>query len=157
LRASAPPSLAVAAPAPPAGTALITTPQGDDWAQLVGRLTARGAVAALVRELAQQAGLDQVDPGTEPPTWHLLVERDSLRTDALRDKLCQALATELGQPLQLVLHNRVPQDSPARREAAERERRQREAEAAIRGDPLVVDLMAQFKGARIVPGSIKPI
>jgi len=157
LRASAPPSLAVAAPAPPAGTALITTPQGDDWAQLVGRLTARGAVAALVRELAQQAGLDQVDPGTEPPTWHLLVERDSLRTDALRDKLCQALAAELGHPLQLVLHNRVPQDSPARREAAERERRQREAEAAIRGDPLVVDLMAQFKGARIVPGSIKPI
>ena len=157
LRASAPPSLAVAAPPPPASAVLVPTRQGDHWAQLVGRLVAGGAVAALVRELAQQAGLDQVDQGTEPPTWHLLVERDSLRTDALRDKLCLALSAELGQPLQLVLHNRVPQDSPARREAAERERRQREAEAAIRGDPLVVDLMTQFKGARIVPGSIKPI
>ena len=38
------------------------------------------------------------------------------------------------------------------------ENRAREAaEAAIRSDPLVVELMAQFSTARIVPGSIKPI
>ena len=63
----------------------------------------------------------------------------------------------LGEPLQLVLHDEAPQDSPARRDAAERERRQRRAETAIRNDPLVLDLMAQFKSARIVPGSIKPL
>jgi DNA polymerase-3 subunit gamma/tau len=51
----------------------------------------------------------------------------------------------------------VAADSPARRDAAERARRQREAESAIHNDPLVRDLMAQFKTARIVPGSIKPL
>ena len=157
LRASPLPTLAVATPAPPEPVPLQTSAEGDRWAALVGRLIAGGAVQALVRELAQQAGLERIDVDSVPPTWHLLVERDSLRTDALRDKLAQALAAELGEPLQLQLHARVPQDSPARRDAAERERRQREAEAAIRNDPLVLDLMSQFKSARIVPGSIKPI
>jgi DNA polymerase-3 subunit gamma/tau len=59
--------------------------------------------------------------------------------------------------LRLVLEAAVPADSPARRDAAERARRQRQAEDEIHGDPLVRELMAQFKGARIVPGSIKPL
>jgi DNA polymerase-3 subunit gamma/tau len=49
------------------------------------------------------------------------------------------------------------QDTPARRDAAAREQRQREAEEIIRNDPVVRDLMTQFKTARIVPGSIKPV
>jgi DNA polymerase-3 subunit gamma/tau len=157
LRAPAPPALAVPAAPPLAAVGFVATPLGERWAELVSRLVQAGAVAALVRELAAQAGLDRIDDSTQPPTWHLLVERDSLRTDALRDKLRQALVAELGQTLQLQLHAQVPQDSPSRRDAAERERRQRQAEAAIRSDPLVVDLMAQFSTARIVPGSIKPI
>jgi DNA polymerase-3 subunit gamma/tau len=158
LRAPAPPTLAVVPAAVPAPTApLLTTPLGDRWAAVVGQLVSRGAVAALVRELAQQAGLQRIDDETQPPTWHLQVERDSLRTDALRDKLCQALAIELGEALQLALHPEAPQDSPSRRDAAERERRQRQAEDTIRNDPLVLDLMSQFKTARIVPGSIKPL
>jgi len=157
LRAPAPPALAVPAAPPQAACSFIATPMGEHWAAVVGRLVHSGSVAALVRELAQQAGLERIDDGTQPPTWHLWVERDSLRTDALRDKLQQALITELGQPLQLVLYAEVPQDSPSRRDAAERERRQRLAEAAIRSDPLVVELMSQFGTARIVPGSIKPI
>jgi len=158
LRTAAPPTLAVVPPAAlPASAALVTTPLGDRWAGIVARLVDRGAVAALVRELAQQAGLERIDAATQPPTWHLLVERDSLRTEALRDKLCLALAAELGEPLQLALHSEVPQDSPARRDAALREQRQRQAEDSIRNDPLVLDLMSQFKTARIVPGSIKPL
>ncbi len=156
LRAPAPPALAVPA-APPQAAAFVASPLGDRWAELVARLVSSGSVAALVRELAAQAGLDRIDGTTRPPTWHLLVERDSLRTDALRDKLCQALSAELGQPLQLALHSQVPQDSPSRRDAVERERRQRLAESSIRNDPLVVELMSQFSTARIVPGSIKPI
>ncbi|MGL6112456.1 MAG: DNA polymerase III subunit gamma/tau [Rubrivivax sp.] len=157
LRASAPPAMAVATCAPPAPEAFVPTPLGERWADLVGRLVQRGAVTALARELAWQAGLASIDAQAQPPIWHLEVERDSLRTDALRDKLCLALMAELGQPVQLLLDNCVPADSPARRDAAERERRQRQAESAIRSDPLVLDLMSQFKGARIVPGSIKPI
>ena len=38
---------------------------------------------ALVRELALQAGLRRIDTDTDPPTWLLRVERDSLRSDAL--------------------------------------------------------------------------
>ncbi len=159
LRATPLPSATVPA-APPAEDGVassIEAPCGDRWAELVAAMVRSAAVSALVRELAQQAGLEHIDAATQPPSWHLRVERDSLRSDALRDKLCQALAATLGEPLQLVLHEGVPQDSPARRDAAERERRQRRAEAAIRDDPLVRDLMSQFKGARIVPGSIKPL
>jgi len=47
-------------------------------------------------------------------------------------------------------------DTPAARDAAERERRQAEAEKLINEDPLVRALMAQYKTARIVPGSVKP-
>ena len=157
LRAAAPPAIAVPTSAPPSAPELLLTPLGERWADIVARLVRSGTVVALVRELAQQAGLARIDADTQPPTWHLSVERDSLRTDALRDKLCQALAAELGEPLQLVLQAEVPQDSPARRDAAQRERRQRQAEDAIRNDPLVLDLMSQFKTARIVPGSIKPL
>jgi DNA polymerase-3 subunit gamma/tau len=166
LRATAPPALAVPAE-PPVSTevaeppratvTLVVSPLGERWAELVGRLAQAGSISALVRELAQQAGLDRIDGSTQPATWHLTVERDSLRTEALRDKLCTALSGELGEPVQLALQAGVPQDSPARRDAAERERRQRLAEAAIRSDPLVVELMSQFKTARIVPGSIKPL
>ena len=43
----------------------------------------------------------------------------------------------------------------AMRATLERERRQVQAEALMHGDPVVQQLLAQFEGARIVPGSIK--
>jgi DNA polymerase-3 subunit gamma/tau len=140
-------------PAPArAGTAL-----GDRWAGLVQRLCETGAVTALVRELALQAGLRDVDAQSTPPRWQFVVERETLRAPALRDKLAAALAAEIGQPVTLELVAGVPEDPPAQREAAERQRRQAAAEETIRNDPVVRELMTQFKTARIVPGSIKPI
>ena len=91
-----------------------------------------------------------------PAVWTLQVERESLRSPALRDKLTATLAAELGTPVELVLVPGVPDDSPARREAAERARRQVLAEETIRADPVVQALLQQYKTARIVPGSIKP-
>lgn len=159
LRAASAPALAVPAaarpPDPPA--ALVPTALGGQWRALVERLAAAGAIAALVRELAWQAGLETVDDTAQPPCWQLRVERESLRTDALRDKLAAALQAELGHPVRLLLLAGAPGDSPARRDAAERAARQRRAEQTIRDDPLVQALMAQFKTARIVPGSIKPL
>ena len=67
-----------------------------------------------------------------------------------------ALAQSLGRAVQLQVEAGTPQDSPARRDAAERARRQAEAEQIIADDPLVKALMAQYKTARIVPGSVKP-
>jgi DNA polymerase-3 subunit gamma/tau len=150
LRAPSPPAMAVPAPAPPSVL-------GDRWADLVRRLDTQGAISALVRELAFQSGLRQIDTATAPATWHLVVERDSLRSPALRDKLAGALATELGSTLQLDLEPGVPADSPARRDAAERARRLAEAEQLIADDPVVRELMSQFNTARIVPGSVRPL
>ena len=155
LRAAPPAAIAVPALAPQA--AVLPTALGQRWAELVARLQQRGSISALARELALQAGLQQIDDAANPPLWRLFVERDSLRSDALRDKLCRALQDELGEPLTLLLQPGVPEDSPALREAAERARAQLQAETAIRDDPLVLELMAQFKTARIVPGSIKPV
>ena len=140
-------------PAPPIATHAF----GDRWAGLVQRLCEQGAVTALVRELALQSGLRDVDAQSAPPRWQLVVERETLRAPALRDKLAAALAAELGQPVALELEAGVPEDTPSRREAAERQRRQAAAEETIRNDPVVRELMTQFKTARIVPGSIKPI
>jgi DNA polymerase-3 subunit gamma/tau len=156
LRAPGAPALAVPAP-PPEPEPPVRSELGDRWQALVQRLAAAGAIAALVRELAWQAGLEGIDETVAPQRWQLRVERDSLRTDMLRDKLAAVLQAELGHAVQLQLLPGLPADSPARRDAYERACRQREAEAVIRNDPLVRDLMAQFKTARIVPGSIKPL
>ncbi|MDQ6684400.1 MAG: DNA polymerase III subunit gamma/tau, partial [Pseudomonadota bacterium] len=47
-------------------------------------------------------------------------------------------------------------ETVAARDAAERARRQSEAERIIQDDPLVKALLAQYETARIVPGSVKP-
>ena len=67
-----------------------------------------------------------------------------------------ALAEALDRPALLEVEAGSADDSPARRDAAERARRQAEAEQIIHDDPLVRALMAQYKTARIVPGSVKP-
>jgi DNA polymerase-3 subunit gamma/tau len=145
-----PAAVAPAGPTPSPGL-------GDRWNALVIDLIARGSVQALVRELAWSSALLAIDDGSQPPVWRLAVEREALRNPALRDKLAGALAAALGQPLQLDLVHALPEDSPARRDAAERARRQAAAEETIQSDPVVRELMSQFKGARIVPGSIKPV
>ncbi|MFN8935686.1 MAG: DNA polymerase III subunit gamma/tau, partial [Pseudomonadota bacterium] len=131
---------------------------GDRWCTLVAGLIQSGAVQALVRELAWSAALLAVEEGdgSAPPTWRLAVEREALRAPALRDRLAAALADALGAPVQLELVGAAADDSPARRDAAARARRQAEAEETIRGDPVVLELLAAYPGARIVPGSIKP-
>ncbi|MCP5270249.1 MAG: DNA polymerase III subunit gamma/tau [Burkholderiaceae bacterium] len=142
------PAVAVSLPQTPADPAL-----GDRWQALVTQLIDAGAITTLTRELAWQAGLVRVD-GTR---WTLQVERETLRAPALAERLAAALTDLTDDTVSLAVQPGAPADTPARREAAERERRQREAEALIRNDPLVQDLMAQFPGAQLVPGSIKPV
>ena len=87
----------------------------------------------------------------------MTVELEALRNPQLVDKLAAVLSTALGQPLQLQVQAGVPGDSPARRDATERARRQALAEATIHNDPIVKALLAQYKTARVVPGSVKPV
>ncbi len=134
---------------------LITTALGDRWADAVRRMNDAGSISALVRELAMQAQCVSIDDAAEPMRWRLRVEREMLRAAAQRDKLQAALAAVLGRPVQIETEAGVADDTPARREAAERARRQSEAEQIIHDDPLVQALMQQYKSARIVPGSVK--
>ena len=133
----------------------ITTPLGDRWNEVVQAMLQAGSIVAMVRELAIQSQCVRLDDGASPPLWVLQVERDTLRSPAQRDKLEAALALHLGTPLKLEVQAGPAQDTPALRASAERVRRQREAEQLIADDPVVRTLMAQYSGARIVPGSVK--
>ena len=88
--------------------------------------------------------------------WQLRVERENLRTPALRERLQAALAQAEGRAERIEIEAGAVADTPAARDAAERDRRQAEAERVIQDDPLVKALMAQYKTARIVPGSVRP-
>lgn len=150
---------AVPVPQPPPRkpvAAVATTPLGDRWAALTAQMAGAGSIGALVRELAMQSECIAFDDAAQPVQITLRVERETLRSAANLDKLQAAVAQALGRGVRLQVEAGVAEDSPARRDAAERARRQAEAEQIIHDDPLVQALMAQYKTARIVPGSVKP-
>jgi DNA polymerase III subunit gamma/tau len=159
------------APALPASAVAIPIPQshavatpvtsepalGDRWAAAVQAMSAAGSIGALVRELAMQAECAAIEDAGSPTLWRLRVERETLRAPANCEKLQAALTAWTGKPVRLEVEAGAAEDSPARREAAERARRQAEAERTIQDDPLVQALMAQYKTARIVPGTVKSL
>ncbi|MDZ7813645.1 MAG: DNA polymerase III subunit gamma/tau [Ideonella sp.] len=162
----APETVAAPEPAPAASSIVIPVVQhtalGERWAAVVAQMTSAGLIAALARELALQAELVSVEQAGAEEVWRLKVERESLRTAPLQDKLQAALRTTLsaaeGSPVaRLELVAGVAEDSPARREAERQALRQQAADVAIRTDPLVSGVLAQFSTARIVSGSIRPL
>jgi DNA polymerase-3 subunit gamma/tau len=156
LRAPSAVRSAAAPPDPGPAVAFEPTPLGDRWAKIVGDLNANGSISAFARELAMQAQCVVLDEQAVPVACRLRVEREALRASAPREKLQAALADAMQRAVLLEVEAGVAGDSPARREAAERARRQARAEQIIHDDPLVQALMAQYKTARIVPGSVKP-
>jgi DNA polymerase-3 subunit gamma/tau len=138
--------------AAPANTAtLVRTEDGDFWHDTVSRLVAGEAVTALARELALQSQLVGRDEGH----WMLRVERESLNQPTSRERLKAALETA-GHPVNLIVEVGTVTDSPARRMAVALAEKQRRAEQIIHDDPFVQTMMRDF-GAKIVPGSIKPV
>ena len=132
-------------------SALVPTPEGDFWHPLVQQLIAQDSIAALVRELALQSQLVARDTDQ----WMLRVERESLNQAGNRDRL-QAVLNAAGHAVKLVVEVGRVLDSPARRNAAALAQRQLAAEKIIFEDPFVQHMMRDF-GAKIVPGSIKPL
>ena len=151
-----PPRAAASASAPGAGVPLRLTELGERWAQRVRQMVDAGGISAMVRELAMQAQCVAFDESARPALCRLRVEREMLRAPALSEKLQAALGAALNRDVRIETEPGAVEDSPARREIAERDRRQAEAEQIIHNDPLVRALMAQYKTARIVPGSVKP-
>jgi DNA polymerase III subunit gamma/tau len=134
-----------AAAAVPAGA------EGDFWHATVQALIASESISAMVRELALQSQLVARDIDQ----WLLRVERESLNQSGNRERLAAALAAA-GYPVRLVAEVGRVTDSPARRNAAKAAQAQLAAEKIVFDDPLVQSLMRDF-GAKIVPGSIKPV
>ena len=122
------------------------------WAALFTELTTRSNLTGLVRELAWQAQCLALDTQTTPRRIVLRVERESLRQQGHRDRLQAALGELLGDAVTLEVVAGAVTDSAARRVQA-----QNDAEATITHDPMVVDLLARYPAARIVPGSIRPV
>jgi len=127
------------------------TPEGEFWHKLVMEMSAAETINALVRELGLQSQLVARDTDT----WMLRVERESLNSSTSRERLQKALETA-GHPVRLMVEVGRVQDSPAKRNAAAAAQRQAGAEAIILNDPYVQSLMRDY-GAKIVPGSIKPL
>lgn len=123
----------------------------DFWCELVQQLVARDVITALARELALQSQLLARDE----QRWLLRVERESLNQAGARERLQTALA-EAGWPVSLVVEVGQVLDSPARRNAAASAERQQTAERIVAENPFVQTMIRDF-GAKIVPGSIKPI
>ncbi len=153
------PGLAMETPSSPPTTEptpFVPTPLGARWAALVQDMIAAGRLSAFARELAMQAECLALDDAAAPVVCRLRVERENLRAAGPRDKLQTALAEVFERPVRLEVEPGRADDSPTRRDLAERVRRQAEAERIIRDDPLVRSLMEQYKTARIVPGSVRP-
>ena len=145
------PPLYVATPVEGASTAL-----GARWAELVTGLNAAGSISAFARELAMQSQCLVLDEHATPVVCRLRVERETLRAPAPCEKLQAALAEVLQRAVLLEVEAGAVDDSTAKRDATVRANRQAQAEQIIHDDPLVQALMAQYKTARIVPGSVKP-
>ena len=144
-------SRADASAAAQAAAVLIPTEEGDFWHATVQALVDAQAIGAMVRELALQSQLVARDEGQ----WLLRVERESLNQPGSRDRLTQALK-DAGFGVDLAVEVGRVTDSPGRRNAQASAERQVAAEQLIYATPLVQTLMKDF-GARVVPGSIRPL
>ncbi len=137
--------------APQAPPVLVPTEEGDFWHATVQQLIKAEAINALVRELALQSQLVARDTDQ----WILRVERESLNQSGSRDRLTTALHNA-GHVVKLVVEIGRVTDCPARRNTAASAERQLAAEKIIFDAPFVQAMMRDF-GAKIVPGSIKPL
>jgi DNA polymerase-3 subunit gamma/tau len=135
----------------PAAPVLMPDEEGDFWYATVQQLVSQEAITAMVRELALQSQLVARDTDQ----WLLRLERETLNQPGSRERLTQALG-KAGFQIKLAVEIGRVTDCPARRNAAASEEKQRAAEKIILDDPFVQVMMRDF-GAKIVPGSIKPL
>jgi DNA polymerase-3 subunit gamma/tau len=143
-------SASPAAPEPPAAS-LEPTEEGAFWHAVVQPLVDNGAIQAMVRELALQSQLVARDEGL----WLLRVERESLNQPANRERLEGVLRTA-GHAVDLAVEIGRVSDCPARRNNAASQGRLDAARHLIESDPFVQRMVRDF-GAKIVPGSVRPL
>ncbi|WP_150584774.1 DNA polymerase III subunit gamma/tau [Pandoraea communis] len=119
-----------------------------EWPALAAELPARG----LAQQLAFQSELTEV----AGRALHLRVPLRQLADAATTDKLRQVLTEHFGTEVQLQVELGQVGTTAASLAAEAAAARQRAAEQAIAGDPLVRELIDEFD-AQILPGSIRPV
>ncbi|MFN8761066.1 MAG: DNA polymerase III subunit gamma/tau [Burkholderiales bacterium] len=119
-----------------------------DWTVLVDELDIKG----LARELARQSELIRY----ENKTFYLRVANTALTQAAQLDKLAEALSQRLGVVVKVRTELGGVHQTVAARDDASARQRQQEAEQAFMNAPVVKTLIEKY-GAKVVPGSIKPM
>ena len=130
---------------------VVRTEHGDFWQNVVQQLIDADAVNALARQLALQSQLLE----RTGDLWTLRVETSSLSQPGSRERLRAALEAA-GFARQLEVEQGAVVDTPARRNAVVAYERQCIAEQIVLNNAMVQTLVREH-GAKIVPGSIKPI
>lgn len=119
-----------------------------DWTVLVDELDIKG----LARELGRQSELIRY----ENKTFYLRVANTALTQPAQLDKLAEALSQRLGVVVKVRTELGGVHQTVAARDDASARQRQQEAEQAFMNAPVVKTLIEKY-GAKVVPGSIKPM
>lgn len=152
---AAPPAPArapAAAPYPYTITPVATIGWDGNWPALAASLPLRG----VSQQLALQTELVECVADATAVSFRLRVPVDTLRASGNSEKLCAALQERFPQVRVNVDTEIAPVWYTASAEQkAERERRQREAEAVVEAHPFVQAMARQFD-AFVVPGSVRP-
>jgi DNA polymerase-3 subunit gamma/tau len=144
-KSAAAPATQAASAAPPVKPAA----EGD-WASIVAAMNLSG----MVRQLAVHCAFNGRHGNKIALT--LDAEGEHFRTQALEDKLVQALSNYFGEPMRVEITVDTALNTPARQLKAAAEDRQHQAEAAIASDPNIRAMQDIF-GATVQPDSIRPI
>ncbi len=121
------------------------------WVLLVDRLGLSGMTESLARALS----LESCDGGQL--RFHFTPEQEALFNETQRGRIKQALEQLFGTALQVdYVKAAQTRETPAQYMARKRAERQAQAVAAMRNDPLVQQIMAQFD-AQIDEASVLPI
>lgn len=119
------------------------------WVTLVASLPATGVASELARQSEWV--------GVKDNEIHLRVGIRMFADSAGQARLCTLLSEHFGTVVRLkVEYGQTGDDTAHAVEQAELAARQRDAEAAVDVDPLVQALVTDF-GARVIPGSIRPL
>ncbi len=122
-----------------------------EWLELcpaIGLSGMTGSIAANCTLVARQG---------DDWTLHLDPAHSALFNASQQQRLNDALNQHLGQTIRLqILVSKPEQETPAQANARKRIERQRQAEEAIKTDPLIRQMIEQF-GASIRPDSIEPL
>lgn len=136
------------APQPPAETVHASL---EAWTSLIQEM----GLGGITLQLANQCRLSRM----EDALVELVMDPKAatLRTEQLEAKLEQALRTHFQRHLKLTIISAAsPLETPALRQQRDNEEKQRAAEQEIEQDPTVLALKERL-GARVLPGSIKPL